>query len=237
MNDPTHMIVPPPPPAPRPSLAQRFQRLPLIGKLGCGCLSLVLLIVCIAFSAGAISGIVNGSPTPTPAPIAQATAIATSTPGPTATPTPSGPHILTGATLGGLPDAFQAKYGAPTGTGTAKSYTFTINGKSGNVTATPLSATSSDGKEHIASLRIGPPGATWTADTAQPICEAFLPPDAVFVKTQNVPDYGPERVYTSADLALSFNAGEFNGAAPGTFAMELWPGKALNTGCIIILGA
>jgi hypothetical protein len=156
---------------------------------------------------------------------------------PTATPTPAGPRILTGATLGGLQDAFQAKYGAPEGTGTAKLYHFTIGGKDGVVDATTFSTSvSSDGKLHVVSLRIGPPAATWTAAEAQPICSAFLPPDAKYRKTQTVSGYGKERVYTSASLALSFNKGEFNGAPAGTFSMELWPGTAGNTGCILILG-
>jgi hypothetical protein len=46
---------------------------------------------------------------------------------------PLGSQILTGATLGGLGEAFHAQYGVPTGPGTAKTYTF----NEGLVTATP----------------------------------------------------------------------------------------------------
>lgn len=229
-NDPTFLSVPPPP-------APRRRVRPWMLAAGS-----ILLVCCIA---GIILAELGSHDTPqaTPTTVARATRAATSTPHPTSTPTQTGPHILTGATLGGLQEAFQAKYGTPTGTGTAKSYSFTINGKTGLVTATPFSTpVSSDGKFHVASLRIGPPAATWTTATAQPICETFMPPDAVFVKTQNVAGYGPERIYTSAALALSFNAAEFTDSstdqpvAPGTFAMELWPGVAFNTGCIMIIG-
>jgi hypothetical protein len=256
---------PPPPPGgyssqppQKPTLRQRIRRLPLFGKIGLGCAG-VLVVACCAFGIAAIAAGGGGGTTgagstpttiarvpthtPTPAPT-QPPTVAPGTPSPTftATPTPAGPSILLGATLGGLQNAFQAKYGSPSGTGTAKSYNFTIQNTNGVVTATPLGANSSDGKEHIASLRIGPPAADWTAATAQTICAAFLPPDAKFVETQNIAGDGPERVYTSADLALSFGASEFTDGntglpvTPGTFAMELWPGVGLNTGCILVLG-
>lgn len=214
----------------KPSALQTFLRLPRILQIIIG---LVVAFLVIFVGSAAIAGIASsGTPaTNTPTTVA-AQATSTSPPKPTATFTPSGPHILTGATIGGLQDAFQAKYGNPSGTGTAKTYTF----DKGLVTATPAGDASSDGKNHVVSLRIGPSSGQWDAATAQPICEAFLPPDAQFLKAQDVAGFGPERVYTSASLALSFGAGAFNGAAPGTFSMELWPGVGFNTGCIIVLG-
>jgi hypothetical protein len=139
--------------------------------------------------------------------------------------------LLTGATLGGLQDAFAAKYGQPTGNGTAKSYSFTLNDLPGVATATPAGDASSDGKQHVASLRIGPAsGGNWNVSAAQTVCTSFLPPDAIFVKTQNVDGFGPERVYQSAALALTFPS---DGAV---FSMELWPGVSGNHGCILVLG-
>lgn len=215
------------PPPRKPSALQTFLRLPRILQILIGLVAAFLIIF---VGSAAIAGIISGpEAASTPTAIAQATV--TSSPKPTATFIPSGPRILTGATIGGLQEAFQAKYGTPTGTGTAKTYTF----DKGLVTATPAGDASSDGKNHVASLRVGPASGTWDAATAQPICEAFLPPDAQFMKMQDVAGFGPERVYTSASLALSFGASAFNGAAPGTFAMELGSFSP-NTGCIIILG-
>lgn len=214
----------------KPSALQTFLRLPLALKI---IVALFAVFVVIFVGSAAIAGIASsGTATSSPTAVA-AQPTSTSPPKPTATFTPSGPHILTGATIGGLQDAFQAKYGTPSGTGTAKTYKF----DKGLVTATPAGDASIDGKNHVVSLRIGPSSGQWDAATAQPTCEAFLPPDAQFVKTQDVSGFGPERVYTSASLALSVSAGAFNGAAPGTFSMELWPGVGFNKGCIIVLGA
>lgn len=145
---------------------------------------------------------------------------------------PPEPQLPTGATLGGLQSAFEAQYGSPSGPGTAKTYTF----GQGLVTATPYGDPSSDGEHHIASLRIGPATGIWDAATVLPICTQFLPDDAQFVKEQQVAGYGTERVYVSASLALCFPPSAFNGATPGTFAIELGPDWPLNRGCIIILG-
>lgn len=240
----------PNPPMPRRTIGARLRNLSLPLKLlaggGAG-LALLLVCFCALAALGAVLSIgkpnTSASTTPTAALVQGVTPTPTATFTPTPSPTPAGPRILTGATLGGLQSAFQATYGAPEGTGTAKLYHFTIGGQDGVVTATTFSTpVSPDGKFHIASLRIGPPSGVWTASQAQPICSAFLPPDARFQRVQQVAGYGNERVYTSASLALSFNASEFadtttgKRVAAGTFAMELWPGTAGNTGCILILG-
>lgn len=227
---------PPPPPMPpqRPSAfaaaRANFRRMPLVVRVLV--IAFAVVVVCACLGLAAANGGKNNNTataTATSAPQVQAP---TATAAPKATATPSGPQILTGATLGGLEDAFQAKYGSPAGTGTAKTFKF----PQGLVTTTPSGDQSGDGKNHVASLRISPQAGAWDEPTATPICTQFLPSDANFVQEQQVAGYGPERVYTSASLALSFPAGDFNGAAPGTFAMELGPNFPFNKGCIIILG-
>ncbi len=154
--------------------------------------------------------------------------------GANAAPAAAAPHLITDATLGGTQDAFQATYGAsPSGTGLTQSYPFS----QGHIMATSASDPSSDGKNHIISLRVGPTSGAWDAATATPICAGFLPTDAQFVNEQQVTNLGTERVYTSADLAATFPASAWKSTAPGTLVMELGAGFPSNPGCIITLGA
>lgn len=210
-----------------------FKRMPLVVRVLVIVFVVIVVCGCIGIVASASQPKENvASTTATSAPISNATQPKATNTVPKATATPAGPQLLTGATLGGLQAAFQAKYGTPTGTGAAKTYHF----DQGVVTATTSSDASSDGKTHISSLRVGPASGSWDAATALPICQQFLPPDAVFGQEQTVAGYGNERVYTSVRLALSVPAGDFNGAPAGTFSIEDGPGWPLNTGCIIVLG-
>lgn len=237
-SGPPYPGYPPPMPPQRPSAfaaaVANFKRMPPVVRVLVAIVAVLVVCACIGVAASAGKSNNTASATATSAPQTQATHAPSATSAPKATATPAGPQILTGATLGGLQAAFQAKYGSPidNGSGTAKAYHFS----QGIVTATPAGDTSSDGKTHIASLRIGPASGSWDEATATPICAQFLPPDAQFVNEQQVSGYGQERVYTSASLALSLPADDFNGAAPGTFAMELGPNFPFNKGCIIILG-
>jgi hypothetical protein len=161
-------------------------------------------------------------------------------------PTPtSPPPLLSTATLGGVEQAFQAAFGSPNTNNGLKTYIFTLSGVRGLVSIIPRGQLSSDGKEHIAGLQIGPSDdSSWDAATALPICAQFTPFDARYVKTKKISSSSQQRVYVSAELAKVFPPGDFqNGATlrpdpPGTFSMQLGPDYApTSTGCILLLGS
>ncbi len=161
-------------------------------------------------------------------------------------PTPtSPPPLLSTATLGGVEQAFQAAFGSPNTNYGVKTYIFTLSGIRGLVSIIPRGQLSSDGKEHIASLQIGPSDdSSWDAVTAMPICAQFIPLDAQYVKTKKISSSSQQRIYVSADLANVFPPGDFQDGAtrqldtPGTFSMELGPHYApTSTGCILLLGS
>jgi hypothetical protein len=162
----------------------------------------------------------------------------TDTPEPTATPT--GPHILTGATLGGTQSAFMAAFGAPVMTATVAHYNFTLpDGTQGNICFC-TTATGLDGLQHLDLSGMFPNGPSWNSVQAQEAVKLFSPPDTVYVKTIPTSEIGPITVYLSADLAKTFPASEFVDSdtqtplPPGTFSVACQrPGEA---GCSIVTG-
>jgi hypothetical protein len=99
---------------------------------------------------------------------------------PTAIPTatPKGPHILTGATLGGTQAAFMAAFGAPRNIGFLQ-YTFMLpDGTYGYVGGTTMPG--ADGQARLVRLGFQPVGGSWTAQQTFDAENLFLPPDAIY---------------------------------------------------------
>ncbi len=102
---------------------------------------------------------------------------------------------MTGATLGGPDSAFQTKYGH------AADDLWDING----VTFSTNLDTGADGQQHVFEMLVYKSDATtWTQVEAQPICTAFLPPDATHQRDTQDSRGNLEQVYMSALLAVTF---------------------------------
>ncbi len=103
--------------------------------------------------------------------------------------------LVTGATLGGPDSAFQTKYGH------AADDLWDING----VTFSTNLDTGADGQQHVFEMLVYKSDATtWTQVEAQPICTAFLPPDATHQRDTQDSRGNLEQVYMSALLAVTF---------------------------------
>ena len=102
-------------------------------------------------------------------------------------------------------------------------------------------ATGTDGHQHLDDMIVLPVnGDTWDNATAQEVVQFLLPTDAVFVRTMQTPDIGPEDLYRSADLAATVPAGEFvdsdGGVAPPRGTLSVAYQKPDVAGCSFITG-
>jgi hypothetical protein len=132
------------------------------------------------------------STAPTTAPTLAPTPPTTSPP---AAPTAPSRPIVTGASLGGLQDAFVALYG---GDGTR----FELNG----VTYGLDVGTGADGAVHIVEMLVYKSDTTtWTITQVRPICRRLLPPDATYQRQAPNSEGDPEEIFTSARLAHTFS--------------------------------
>lgn len=166
-----------------------------------------------------------------------------------ATATPTGTNQSTGTTptavttkvpsntisavLGGSPNTFITKYGQPndhSGNGYLR-FERCSNSKWDQLSLSQISLESNTGP--IASILVQPcPPGSWSVAQANAICSAFLPPDAKYqrsVQVPNVDNQGPsvDKIYYSATLAHAFAADNFtdnNGALvqPGLFDVNYY---------------
>jgi hypothetical protein len=142
-------------------------------------------------------------PTDTPAP--------TDTTEPTMTPAPTGPHIVTGALLGGTQDAFTAAFG-PAFTSSPMPPHYQLTLPDGTVAYTCFCNTMAglDGQQRVDIMSVGPAqGVTWSQATDTEAVAVFLPSDATYVRTIQDPQLGPILVYVSQDLAQTFPESAF----------------------------
>jgi len=91
---------------------------------------------------------------------------------------------------------------------------------------------SRDGQLHVMQLSVQSPlGTTWDSSTQQRLVAVFLPADAKF-KAQQLTSDGIERIYSSTQLAATFNPNMFTNAArtetvaPGTLFLMCFHGTA-----------
>lgn len=158
--------------------------------------------------------------------------------------TPSVPQIITEATFGGTTDAFQATYGTPRphGSGIMREFRFSGNGVAGFVRVTPSSDPSSDGRNHIRSLVVGPDSGTWDEGMAQKALALFLPGDAKYEKDKTV-EGSFFHLYLSPSLGATFPASDFisqvtgDSVTPGTFWAYFNPDNLLHGSYVLQLGA
>ena len=186
-------------------------------SLGFGLL-IVMLLLCSCGSTGTSSTV---SPTPTkqstgitPTPTKQSTEI---TPSPTKQSTSTTPTTI----LGGSLNAFIAKYGQPnnhSGDGNPR-FERCKNSDVDQVALSQVSLESRSGP--IMSILINScPPTPWSVSQANTVCSAFLPSDAKYQRSVQVPgnsDQSPsvDKIYFSAKLAHTFAADNFtdnNGA-------------------------
>lgn len=133
------------------------------------------------------------------------------TPPPTATPTLVRVAPLSGATLGGTRDGFNARYGPP--------FTPDLWDNSG-VTFSLVLSDGTDGQPHVASILIyKTDAATWSLAQAKQVCGAFLPPDATYQRDTTAASGYQEGVYRSAGVASTFPASAFGAAPLGSFSL------------------
>src|SRR5262249_11792157 len=100
------------------------------------------------------------------------------------------------------------------------------------------------GGERAGLLHLVPLGSgnQWDSATGKALAELFLPHDAVFQRDLQVPNFGTEHVYASADLALSFPASDFldsqtgKSVPPGTFYYSCGNQREPAGGCTLTLG-
>lgn len=242
----------PPPQPPVPGWRARFDRLPQGGKIAIILGSSVLILCCVCGLFGTAFAALNGggtsvanSSTATIAPTnTSAPATPTSTPKPTATAMPSGPQRISGPTIGGTEASFQQKYGDPSyNTNDIRHYDATINGAEVLIVVRLDSAKGGKraGWMHLVTPNPGD-GTVWSKTTAEAIAKRFLPPDANFVESKSVPDFGTEQVYTSSDLAISFPDDAFTNidtsapVTPGTFYYSCGNHNEPEGGCTVNLG-
>jgi hypothetical protein len=146
-------------------------------------------VLLLALSLSACGGSVAVSATPV-------TTLETPTPTPPATATTQTIGV-TVAALGGSVQAFYTKYG------TQADNLFDVNG----VTFSLNDDTGADGTAHVFEMLVYPSdNSPWTLTQAEPICAAFLPPDAVFSRSTTTSDGNSEDVYTSEQARASFGS-------------------------------
>lgn len=197
---PSSASIAPPRPPPRRSLWQRFQQASRGARIGITIGALVASCALCSCVAGGVL-VVLGS---VPPPLAATSSVSAPTAAKTAaTPTlqttraTATPHaaIVTGATFGGPDSAFQAKYG------NAADDLWDING----VTFSTNLDVGVDGQQHVFGMLVYKSDATtWTQAEAQPICTAFLPPEAIHTRDTRDDKGNLEQVYTSARLVATF---------------------------------
>jgi hypothetical protein len=174
-------------------------------------------------------------------------------PAATNTSAPRGPQPIFAPVLGGTVADFTQLYGLPQNPADATTglwLQFTIVGHpimSLSVDAAPANE-SQDGQLHIMDLSVqAPRGTTWSSTTQQQILAALIPSDATFERQQSTRN-GNERLYTSAQLAATFNPDLFTNqagtrtVAPGTFFEQcklgntpIAAGGAANA-CVVFVG-
>jgi hypothetical protein len=133
---------------------------------------------------------------------------------PTDTPAP---QPIQAPVLGGTVDDFSQSYGQPGDTPDSSIFVWgrvTIAGHRLSLwVAESGSQFTQDGNPHIYLVLLkAPTGTTWNSAIQLQIMAAFLPPDATFVRKQNT-RAGPERIYTSVDLAATFTSDVFTNNA------------------------
>lgn len=151
----------------------------------------------------------------------------------TAMPTRT-PQPLTGATLGGLPGSFLAKFGNPVVLWSFSQKRNWFRFKLANGTMAYLcycgEATGRDGNFHLDDFRIAQPsGTTWSDQQGVGIARQFFPPDAQYVRDIIDPYVGLTHVYVSAALAATFPASEFRDYTTGGNSQLAPPGTFLIT--------
>src|SRR5262249_53701638 len=99
------------------------------------------------------------------------------------------------------------------------------------------------GKRYVAVITIQGVAHTtiWDVNAAKARCERYLPKDAQFLQetpaTFSDNSSGLERIFSSASLAQTFPAGQFNDiqgndVQPGTFNIQYFAQTAIDTGSI-----
>lgn len=204
----------------------------------------VVVLVLVCGVCGGLGSALGGgnSASPTPTAVAHVPPTATTAPRPTATHTPSGPRPIAGALLGGKAQDFTAKFGDPVKTANqVRDYQATIAGQDTFVRAM-LVAPGDGSRVHFVDVSPNDSTTQWNDATGEAVARTFLPPDAKYVKDVNVPDFGLEHVYQSADLAATFPASSFtdantgNAVPPGTFYISCGNQDELQGGCSLNLG-
>lgn len=115
---------------------------------------------------------------------------------------------LTGATLGGLRNAFVGKYGAA-----ADQDLWDVNNLTFGLNFTP----GTDGQPHVSDIMAYKTDATtWTQAEVQPICTAFIPSDGIRQPDGKDSDGNLIQVYLSPGLAATFPAQMFLKSPRGT---------------------
>jgi hypothetical protein len=216
----------------------RLTQLPLLDKLGLGCLTFMIILIGI-LSVVVIAGL--GATRATPTPVVRATTVPprpptptpTPTLTPTLTPTPAGPRLITAALFGGTEPAFTARYGAPTfSESNVRHYPFTASDGSHVVLVVVLDAVdpvASDGQPHVNRITVTAATASGSLNptTTMSVVLALLPPDAQHTTDEQVPAIGTLHVYLSQDLAATFPAAAFTDLqtthplTPGTLSFFL----------------
>lgn len=162
-------------------------------------------------------------------------------PHPTNTPKPAGPQPLSGATLGGTQDGFARKFGAATDRSGVPWYTATLPDGTTAGICYCTEHTGSDSNPHLAWFHIDASSdTTWSDQQGVTIAQEFFPPDAKHMRDFTDPQIGLIHVYLSADLAITFPAGEFKDSGtdqqldPGTFSVAC--GQPSPSQCIFATG-
>lgn len=161
---------------------------------------------------------------------------------PTATAIPKSPHPVSGATLGGKESSLQGIYGDPSfNESDIRHYNATINGTDDLILVSIQDGI--DGPRAVFLHLVTPYQETiWSKTTSDAIAKKFIPPDAKFVKTRDVQDYGTERLYCSSSLAAPFSASAFIDndteapVTPSTFYYACGNQGEPEGGCTINLG-
>jgi hypothetical protein len=144
-----------------------------------------------------------------------------------ATSTPSGPHSITGATIGGTRSAFEAAFVAPDQVNGMTPWYRTQSPNSLTVEVCFCSTQlGTDAQLRLALFQAKSAyGMSWTPDDALAVATMFFPLEAKHVRDFTDPTIGLFHVYQSADLAATFPASDFydsNGGGaspPGTFSI------------------
>jgi hypothetical protein len=206
--------------------------------LACGTLALIIIgVLALAGTTGNASA--NSGPQSTvsathPAGSGSGTPVTTAPP--TGTTGQSGTQVVYTSVLGGTVGDFTKQFGTPADPSNIQAGLWQqvpIAGASVSLSvSTAPSQDSKDGELHVMYLQVtSTSNATWSSATRQQLMAGFLPPDAKVVQQKT--NSASEIIYTSADLAVTFQASLFKNyggtqsVAAGTFSEQCFLGTSL----------